>query len=93
MSFSDDLQNDLDNVFFADFQNTASIGELQVVGYLSTNNHQFLDLDTHQHVFSGPMSQFPAIKRDTTLVIGGKRYVFVTARPRGQTQNWIIELQ
>lgn len=93
MSFSDDLQNDLDNVFFADFQNTASIGELQVVGYLSSNSHQFLDLDTRQHVFSGSLSQFPAIKRDTVMVIGGKNYVFITARPRGHTQNWIIEPQ
>lgn len=92
MSFSDDLQNDLTNVFFADFQNTASIGGRQVVGYLSTNNHQFLDLDTRQQVFSGPLSEFPAIKRDTILVIGGKNYVFITARPDGQTQHWVIEL-
>ena len=91
MSFSSDLQDDLNNVFFADFQNTARIGNTQVTGYLSVNNHQFLDLDTNQHVFSGPLALFPAIKRSQVLVIGGKNYVFITARPQGDQQNWIIE--
>jgi hypothetical protein len=91
MSFSGDLQDDLHNVFFADFQNTATIGNTQVTGYLSVNNHQFLDLDTNQHIFSGPLAKFPAIKRGQTLVIGGKNYTFITAKPQGSQQNWVIE--
>ena len=91
MSFSSDLQADLNNVFFADFKNVATIGNVQVTGYLSVNNHQFLDLDTNQHVFSGPINQFPAMNRRQQLVIGGKNYVFITARPQGSQQNWVIE--
>jgi hypothetical protein len=92
MSFSGDLQDDLNNVFFADFQNTARIGNVQVTGYLSINNHQFLDLDTNQHIFSGPLEKFPVIARRQQLIIGGKNYIFITARPQGSQQNWVIEL-
>jgi hypothetical protein len=93
MSLSSDLNSDLENVFFGDFENKATVGRDQITGFLSQNSHQFLDLDTNQYVFSGPLSQFPSIKRETVVVIGGKNYLFITARPQGETQYWIIEPQ
>jgi hypothetical protein len=91
MSLSSDLQADLENVFFGDFENTATVGGDQITGFLSQNSHQFLDLDTNQYVFSGPIHQFPSVKRETVLVIDGKKYLFITARPQGETQYWIVE--
>jgi hypothetical protein len=92
MTLSSDLQDDLDNVFFADFNNTATIDGEQIAGYLQTNSHQFLDLDTNQSVFTGPASRLPTLSRQQIIEIDGSQYVYITARPSGSQQNWIVEL-
>jgi hypothetical protein len=92
VSFSDDLSADLGNVFFADFQQRASINGAEVVGYLDVNNHQFLDLDTNQRVFSAPYTSFPTLSRGDNVIIGGVTYAYVTSRRAGQILSVIIEL-
>lgn len=91
MSISDDLQSDLNNVFFADFQHQAMINGVEVVGYLDVNSHQFLDLDTNQRVFSTSIANVPSLKRNDVLSIQGVNYLYVTHRRAGDMQHILIQ--
>ncbi|WP_396586459.1 hypothetical protein [Bermanella sp. R86510] len=76
MTFSDDLENDLANVFYEDYKDEAVIGAELVKGHLSVGDSAF-GMDAQAYVFDGPASQLGNIRRGDQLTISGNIYTVV----------------
>lgn len=90
MSFSDDLNADLTNVFFADFTDVSVIDGIEVIGFLDINAYQWADVDSSQHIFITPQSAGFNLQRHDTLTISGKLYKYVTKRQHGNVTHLIV---
>lgn len=76
MTFSDDLANDLTNVFYEDFQHEAVFGAERVKGHLTVGDSAF-GMDAQTYVFDGPASQLATVRRGDQLTIGQDTYTVV----------------
>ncbi|GGA80762.1 hypothetical protein GCM10011369_23400 [Neiella marina] len=90
MSLSDDLNADLANVFFADFNDTAVIKGAEVVGFLDVNAYQWADIDSNQHIFITAFPMAEPLNRGDKLTIAGQSYKYVTKRQHGSLLHVIL---
>lgn len=90
MPFNDDLNADLSNVFFADFQSRALINGVEVVGFLDINAHRWADISSEQMIFMVPRSNVPPIQRGATITINGKPYTLVRPLPAGDQTHLVV---
>ncbi|MCH2057889.1 MAG: hypothetical protein MK214_15010 [Thalassotalea sp.] len=90
MNLSDDLNADLQNVFFADFNDVATIKGTEVVGFLDANAYQWADLDTNQHIFITALPPSISLQRNDTVTIAGQLYKYVTQRKQGAVTHIIL---
>lgn len=90
MSFSDDLNADLQNVFFADFNDTAEINSTEVVGYLDVNAYQWAEIDSNQHIFITALSNAISLQRGDSLTISGQSYKYITKRTKGDLVHLVV---
>lgn len=86
-----DLAGDLNAVFFADFNHTATINGQSVVGYLDLSPHQFMDVDAGRYVFHVPAAAVPVLTPRQTLMIEGVNYVFLSRQPAGDMLRLVVE--
>lgn len=90
MSFADDLNTDLHNVFFADFNDVGLINGNEVVGFLDINAYRWADIDSNQHIFITPHTTDLTLQRHDSLTISGQLYKYVTKRQNGNVIHLIV---
>lgn len=84
MNMQQQLTADLDRVFFADFNDAATVDGRPVLGKFSTNPHEFEQISGARQTFSGPAHQLSSVTRNSVVVIrlAGKDKAFkVINRP------------
>ncbi|GBL02935.1 hypothetical protein [Glaciecola sp. KUL10] len=88
--FSDDLNTDLENVFFTDFKHSATIDGNEVVGYLDTNAYRWADIDSTQYIFIASQNITPQLERGQELNIQGQQYKYVRHYYQSQTTHIVV---
>ena len=91
MSLLDDVNQDLEAVFFADFKVSAFINGSSVLGYFYRNSHEFGDIGANQVRFEVPTNSLPALERRQSIVIGNETYTYINREPRGEITSLILE--
>lgn len=74
--FSDDLKNDMNAVFFEDFNDIAFFDCVEVIGYLDKNAYRWADVDSSQYIFITAYGGLSP-KRNDVYEISGQSYKYV----------------
>lgn len=69
MNLQQQLTADLERVFFADFNDTATVDGRPVLGKFSTNPHEFEQISGARQTFSGPAHLLSSVTRNSVVVI------------------------
>ena len=90
MTFSNDLENDLNNVFYEDFKHEALLNGQTVKGHLSVGDSSF-GMDAQSYVFDGPAEQLAVVRRGDQLTINGEVYTVVRPDYFGQRTLLVLD--
>lgn len=91
MSFKDDMQADLGDVFFGDFNDVATIDDAQVVGKLDFSAHTWADINDTQELFTTPTANLPTLQRGSSVTISGTEYKFVRKWLEGDLTRIVLD--
>ncbi|GAB2191774.1 hypothetical protein MAH1_33820 [Sessilibacter sp. MAH1] len=92
MSFLDDLQADLENVFYQDVNHKAVINGSEITGYLDVKAWRWRNVDANQKTFSFPAHLFTAsIERGAVITVNNRQYRYVRFFDEGDTKILVLE--
>ncbi len=69
MNLQQQLTTDLERVFFADFNDTATVDGRPVLGKFSTNPHEFEQITGARQTFCAPAHLLSSVNRNSVIVI------------------------
>lgn len=75
MSFSDDIRDDLDEVFYDEFSHVATIGGQSVKGFFTEADSRFMDAATAS--FDAKREDLNDVKRGTAISVVGRDFLVV----------------